>query len=61
MIQTLIAAQTTGAEFLVDEEDFYLTPLSSHDIKQVDKMLDEVSAKLLTEVRVARYEVDARQ
>ena len=40
LIQTLIAAQTTGAEFLVDEEEFYLAPLRSNDIQKVDNMLD---------------------
>ena len=56
-MKTLRLAQTEGAEFLVDNEEFYTRPLKSRNIKKVDKMLKKVNAKLLLEVRVARYEV----
>ena len=57
LMKTLRHAQTTGAEFLVDNEEFYTRPIRSRNMKKVDKMLKKVNAKLLLEVRVARYEV----
>ena len=60
LIQELMEAQPEDAKFLVDEEEYYLKPVRERNIEKVTKMLEEVDAKLQTEVRVARYEVDAR-
>ena len=60
LIQRMIRTQPEDAKFLVDEEEYYLKPVREHSLEEVNNMLEEVKAKLQTEIRVAKYEVDAR-
>ena len=56
----MLVAQSQEAKILVDDEEFYIRPLRDQDKEGVTKMLDEVHAKLRTEIKVAMYELDQR-